>query len=444
MSLSSNGHKKVLVIAYGFPPIAYVGTHRTLRFCRYLPDNGWLPTVLTIREDIHIQNDFNLLRKIPREIKISRTRNIDVWRSVWKSYSEGLNGDSGTGLIRRFRRLAQSLILSIFSIPDHMLLWVPFAVMRGLELSGKEDFDIIYSTSPPHSEHLAGVILSKILKKNWVVDFRDPIVDNFCLQNIPAYQRLINSRLERVIVKNAHRVILVSDLHCKILRERYPSYRDKFLVIKNGYDPDQFRKLEPCCYNKFTILYTGSLYGPILPDFFLRGLKQWVDERCPAVRDDVQALFYGIGNKRVEVLAREMGIEDMVKVFGFIPQDEIIRKQKGADLLLLILSFDEKSKCVISSKVYEYMAAGSPILAVVPDGDALRTIRSHTQYYHVNENDYERMKMSLDAAYAEYLDRRQTPDGRAPGISRTDLSRFSAQIQVKDLARIFEETLLAS
>jgi glycosyltransferase involved in cell wall biosynthesis len=443
----NNHYKKVLMIAYGFPPIAYVGTHRTLRFCRYLPDNGWLPTVITIKEDIDLHNDFNLLRKVPQEIKISRTKTIDIWRSVWKRYSLQTNGNGGgrgsrkVGMREKCRRVAQSVILNLFSIPDHMLLWVPFAVMRGIALNRSENFDIIYTTSPPHSEHLAGILLSKICKKNWVVDFRDPLLDNFCLQDIPAYQRRINSLLERIIVRNAHRIIMVSELHHKMMTERYPASQEKFIIIKNGFDPEQFGKLESCSYNKFTILYTGSFYGPIMPDFFMQGLKRWVEERGACVRNDVQALFYGFGNKRVDTLAKEMELEDIVKNYGFIPQDEIIKKQKGANLLLLILGFDEKSKGVISSKVYEYLAAGVPILAMIPEGDALRIIRAHAKYYHVPEKDYSYLRQSLDAAYADYLRRKQQPCTVIPHDHHNCLAPFNAIIQVQDLARIFNETM---
>jgi len=434
--------KKVLMIAYGFPPIAYAGTHRTLRFCRYLPDNGWMPTVVTIRENADLHNDFNLLKRIPREIRISRTRTVDVWHRVWKrslSPADGRNGNGGgkPGLLETLGRLFRSMLLNLFSIPDHMLLWVPFAVIRGLALDRKEDFDVIYTTSPPHSEHLAGLLLAKICRKAWVADFRDPILDNFCMQDLPAYRRIVNKLLERVIVRNADRVILVSDLYCQAIAGRYPACRHKFTVIRNGFDPEQFKRIEPCLYTRFTILYTGSFYGTIMPDFFLRGLKMWVESKGPGVRGDVQALFYGFGSRRVETLARELGLEDVVKVFGFIPQDEVIRKQKGADLLLFIIGFDEQSRGVISSKVFEYLAAGVPILALIPEGDALKVISTHAQYYHVIEHDYPGLMKALDAAYEGYLGKSARP--AEPESRHLDSSPFSARLQVKDLARIFDE-----
>ena len=72
--------RKVLIIAYVFPPIAYAGTYRTLRFCRYLPKNGWIPHVLTVKVSDDLENDYSLLNRLPREAKIYRTGTIDFYR----------------------------------------------------------------------------------------------------------------------------------------------------------------------------------------------------------------------------------------------------------------------------------------------------------------------------------------------------------------------------
>lgn len=430
-----------MIIAYGFPPIAYAGTHRTLRFCRYLPDNGWIPTVITIRENSDLHNDYNLLKRIPKDVEIHRTNNIDIWRSIIKKMVNEPDNRNGSRLRRfteRSRRILRSVVLNLLSIPDHMLLWVPFAVAKGMDLIRNNRYDVIFTTSPPHSEHLIGMILSKVSGKSWIADFRDPIVDNFCIQELSPLGIMVNRLLERIIVRNAEKIILVSDYHHRKMSERYPSQRKKFIVIKNGFDPDFIAKIEAERFDKFTVVYSGSFYRTITPDFFLQGLRQWIDGKGRSVREDVQVLFYGVGCKRIELLAKQLDLEDVVKAGGFIPQEDIIKKQKGANLLLLLIGFDEKSRGVITSKLFEYIATGSPILAIIPEGDALDVLKDYPRYYHVLNNDYERLAASLDAAYGEFLRKRHAPEEGANGD--LDYSQFSIKVQVKDLVNIFNGT----
>lgn len=450
---SSDNKKKVLVIAYGFPPIAYVGVYRTLRFCKYLPSNGWLPEIITIQGDNKIYNDYDLLTKIPKEIKIHRTRNIDIWRSLQYEKIKRLDKtDTDTASPKplkanglrsaaaKTKNIFRSIILNLFSIPDHMLFWVPFATMKGMKLLRESEYDIIYTTSPPHSEHLAGLLLSALSKKPWIADCRDPIMDNFSLADLSRAHFISNKYLEKLIMRFADKVIFASEHYSSILKERYPSLGHKITVIRNGFDPEQFDKIEADAFDKFTIVYTGSMYGTITPDFFMKGLSLWMNSRESDVRNETQVLIHGWGNAKAASLAKELGIDDIVQVKGYIPQEEIIKKQKGADLLLLIVGFDEKSKGVVTSKIYEYIATGCHILAIVPEGEALRLLKDYQRFYHVMDDDYECLFKALDTAFADYLTRKSLPvQERNP--YRLEESVFNAKNQVRALVNIFEESM---
>lgn len=455
-NLSSGNLKKVLIIAYGFPPIAYVGVYRTLRFCKYLPGKGWLPEVITIKGDGQIFNNYSLLKKIPEEIKIHRTNIIDVWRKIqYKRIRESDAKDADAlqnppqkkegleAVTEKVKNVVVSLILNIFSIPDHMLLWVPFATARGIKLMCKDNYDVIYTTSPPHSEHLVGLILSAVSKKPWIADCRDPISDNFSLRDLSRFHYLSNKYLEKIIIRYADKVIIASDLYSRKLKERYPAFSHKITVIMNGFDPELFEKVEASGFDKFTIIYTGSMYGTIRPDFFLKGLKKWVESKDTGVRSETQFLIHGWRNNRAELISKELGIEDIVKIHGYIPQEEIIQKQKGAHLLLLVIGFDERSKGVVTSKFFEYIATGRPIIAIIPEGEALDLIRNHKKYYHVLEDDYDSLLKALDTAYAEYSMSKLVPTGEMSNNHLHD-SIFNAKNQVVDLVNIFNEALQLS
>ena len=448
--------KKVLVIAYGFPPIAHAGVYRTMRFCRYLPDNGWKPTVITINESEDIHSDHSLMKRIPASVRIHRTYILDIWRSIRRYQTKqarmeaarvALNDrDVSPGRVvraaKRVKRFALSAMLKAFSIPDHMLFWIPFAVARGIRLMRKEDFDLIFTTSPPHSEHLAGLILAKVFRKPWVADFRDPIVDNFHTEELFRVELWLQALLERLIVRFADTVVVVTESHRQSLMNRYPADSGKFMVIRNGFDPALFRNIQPDRFDRFTILFAGTLYGTITPDFFIRGLARWLETKDPSVRDNVQALFYGMGCEKAGVLAHELGVEKVVKTSGLIPHSEIIRKQKGADVLLLIIGYDSKSAGVITSKIYEYMAVNRPIFAIMQESEALDILRGYGNFYHANHGDYPAIVKALDHAYEAYLQEGSAGKGeekRPPGF---DNSRYDVTVQVKDLVHIFNESNL--
>lgn len=445
MHTSNPQERKVLVIAYGFPPIAHAGVYRTIRFCRYLPENGWKPTVITIREDKDIHSDPALLERLPAEVRIHRTYIPDPWRAVLRyrrreAEREAAAGPVARGFLARGaikgRNLALSIISKLFSIPDHMVLWVPFAVARGIRLMRREDFDVIYTSSPPHSGHLAGLILAKLFRKPWVADFRDPVLDNFNIKDLYRFEIAIHGLLERAVVRAADMVVTVTGYHEQALSKRYPDQASRFAVITNGFDPAQFENIEPERFDRFTIIFAGTLYGTIRPDFFVRALSQWLETKDPAVRERVQALFYGMGCEKAHVLASELGLGGVVRSSGLVPQEEIFRKLKGADLLLLILGDDEKSRGIISSKIFEYMALMRPILAIVPEGEALEVLRRYGSTRHVPHNDYGAFMQAMDSAFEAYL------HGAKEAEPDFDASAFDARRQVKDLIRVFNQARL--
>ena len=160
---------KVLMVAYVFPPIAFAGTYRTLRFCRYLPQEGWLPEVLTIKEGDDLDLDYSLLNRIPRSIKIRRTWTLDPWR--WWNYrrkglkpstaavtstnsGEQANPPNRGNFLYRSAKYLMEVCWELITIPDHMNFWAIFASLRGIRIMARKQVDLIYTSSPPHSEHL--------------------------------------------------------------------------------------------------------------------------------------------------------------------------------------------------------------------------------------------------------------------------------------------------
>lgn len=443
----------MLIVAYVFPPIAYAGTHRTLRFCRYLPQNGWAPYVITIKEASDLDNDHRLLDRLPKDFQVYRTRTIDFWR-MWRKRSEAREarrpkpekggppqgGPTGNFSGVKWLSKIKTFLWEMVTIPDHMVFWLPFAIFKGLRILGKEKCDVIFTTSPPHSEHIAGFILSKICRKPWLADFRDPMLDSSGYAPPTRLRRKIDEFLEKLIVSNASRVLIISDHYRNLISKRYPLNAVKFITMPNGYDSERFDGSPAIKFPKFTIVYAGSFYANRSPRFFLTAFSRWLDAR-PEIKDKLQVLFYGPESQEARQIVYQEGLESVVHFKGRIPQDTLIPIEKGAHLLLLIIGFDAESKGTVTSKVFEYMACKRPILALIPEGEASAILRNYDKLYWVPREDEAQLISSLDNAFETYLENSDAERALSDGSHSESATHFDARIQTRDLAHIFLGTL---
>jgi glycosyltransferase involved in cell wall biosynthesis len=449
-------NKKVLMIAYVFPPIAYVGTYRTLRFCRYLPENGWAPSVVTIKETSDLVNDQKLLHKLPNEIKIFRTSTIDFWR-FWNRFkknhfktpkeilneeyqNKSLTQSTSFGQRRNFINKIKIMLWEFLTIPDHMVFWLPFASIEGIKILSKNHTDLLYSTSPPHSSHIIGLILSRLFKKPWVADFRDPILDSSGYNPPTRIRLFVDQALERIIVNNADCVLIISNYYRQLIEKRYPALKHKFVTMPNSYDPEDFKDIQPDFFSKFTIIYSGSFYSNRTPQFFLEVFGSWFRAQTPEIQNNVQVIFYGMMSADTLKNIHQEGLESIIVTPGIIPKEKLIPKLKGADLLLLIIGFDPESRGTVTSKIYEYMACNRPILAIVPEGDAAEILKQYDQTYWMKSEDHDLLYENLNKAYFNYSSEKKTVN--QDNISKNNgIYVYDAKYQTKRLADIFNKAL---
>jgi glycosyltransferase involved in cell wall biosynthesis len=334
----------------------------------------------------------------------------------------------------------KKLLWELVTIPDHMVFWIPFAIAKGIQILWKEKCELIYTTSPPHSEQIIGFTLSKIFKKPWVADFRDPMLEGSDYAPASKMRFWIDQLLEKLIVKNADKVIIISDHYRETICKRYHTLEDKFIVLPNGFDPEPYEKSPSETFDKFTILYSGSFYPSRNPRFFLRGFSKWLAKQSAETKDRVQVHFYGPESDEAKRIVREEGLESLVHFPGIIPQDSLIPKQKGAHLLLLIIGFDSESRGTVTSKIFEYIACNRPILAIIPEGDASAVLKDYDRVHFVNREDDELLINSLNLAYKDYLKNNHYLNLLCKYTYSDKTNAYNAQTQTRDLANIFLET----
>ena len=350
--------KRLLVIAYYFPPQGGAGVQRTLKFVKYLPEFGWLPTVLTVHPRYATVIDSTLEADIPEGVQIYRTSALVLPKQLpW-----------------RLRNFIGRWILVV----DDQLGWSPYATALGRKLIISQAPDAIFSTSAPFTDHLIAMRLAGFGQIPWIADFRDPWIGNISLRFPTGLHAHLVRKLEGKIVSKANRLTVVNESMRQNLAKRYPGIAtDKFVSIPNGYDPRDFNgvenvEIEP---GKFIITYTGSFYtSSRTPDAFLLSLKHLLGQSA-IEPNRLRVYFVGNINVQVKNTIEAIGLEKIVKVVGYLAHRQSISYLISSNLLLLISGSRPGSELISTGKIYEYLAAKKPILALSSPGAASELIQ---------------------------------------------------------------------
>ena len=406
--------KKVLVIAYHYPPLGGGGVFRTLKFTKYLPQFGFQPYVLTVKNPMYVTKDPTLLKEIPQEVKVFRAFSFE------------------------HRALRAPRLLNIdlkwFYMPDVNIGWLPFAVHAGVKIIKKENIDIIYATSPIWTSLLIGFLLKKKTKKPLVIDFRDPWTDNPFTEYPTKLHKNIENKMEEKILTHADYVILVSDSMKNSLIKKYPFIKSKIEVITNGFDPDDFKNLKIHEQtNKFRITHTGSLYGVRTARPLLLALKELTEEKAD-LRDKLEVMFVGNYGKETPLLVKNFRLENVVKLIRYISHKECLELMLNSHaLLLLITAKGPRGKGILTGKLFEYLASQRPILAVAPEnGAAANIIKSLKAGTVVSPNNMRLIKQKMFDFYEKWK------QGRLATIT-SDITKYNRRFLTQRLAQILEK-----
>ncbi|MPY87938.1 MAG: glycosyltransferase [Luteitalea sp.] len=378
--------KLVLVISYVFPPAAYVGVHRTLKYCKYLGEVGWRPIVITIDpRGVGVQDE-RLNDELPPEVEVFRTRDIDPakWRasrSRRKPREEPAASTQATEapLPRSARttgalsRAKQFVLRALLQSPDSHIFWVPFAFFRGVRVLMTRRIDVIYSSSPPHSSHLAAWLLSKCFRVPHVADFRDPWFVEGSRRAVAASSGVftgLQATLKRCVVANAAKIVSVSAGERNDLLAELPGlHPSRVEVITNGYDPDDFSDTPTPMPSdgRFTITHAGTLYPGVGREFFdaIEQLASTRHELSQRLRVNLLGTFAPEYQGVIDRLSR-LGV---VRDLGFQPHRTALGWTRNSDVLLILIGGSFFLPSHVPAKTFEYLSLGKPILAVAQPGD---------------------------------------------------------------------------
>ncbi|MCD6378829.1 glycosyltransferase, partial [bacterium] len=247
--------KRILIVVNFFPPAGGGGVYRPLSFVKYLARLSWKVTVLTPNPGEFWISDPGLEDQIPDGVSVVRTFSLSPSRllNAIEKRKKHDRSRRSTGGFELFRRLGEFILL-----PDTYVGWTPFAYRAVSRLCRNKDFDVILSTSPPDSTHLAAGRLSRKYGIPWVVDFRDPWISLYLRNPVTAVHRILHQKMERHAAA-ADRVLVTTDWQRDKLLKLYPGCSVE--KIANGYEEEDFSGLEDLKPDtaRFTILHSGML-----------------------------------------------------------------------------------------------------------------------------------------------------------------------------------------
>ena len=389
---STRPRPHALVVAYHFPPDARVGTMRTLRVVVRLVARGYDVTVLTSDPRTYREGtplDERLLEAVPANVRIVRARAYRGLEALKRSIKGGpasaVTQAEPTPVIEGKVHSKRSLVLrcgdlldAALAIPDQESAWYASAVMKGCAASRKRMPDVIYSSAPAWTCQVVASTLASILRRPWVADFRDPWSRAPWRDDRFAFAMRAAARLERRVVKGADRIIFVSQANRDEFATHYgPEVASKFHVVPNGCDPREFtdlvRKNQPS--DPFVLLHAGSLYAGRTPTQLFgaiaRGIRQGLIDR-----QRFRARFIGafaLPTAEVYQEVRRLDLEDVVAFLPRVPRSESLQAMVDASALLLL---QPNHAVAVPAKLYEYLAAGRPILAIASGETAAAAAQS--------------------------------------------------------------------
>ncbi|MCU0473693.1 MAG: glycosyltransferase family 4 protein [Bacteroidales bacterium] len=362
---------KVLILTYYWPPSGGAGVQRWLKFTRYLPSTGWQPVVLTVTPEFAAYpiTDDSLAREVPPEVEVIRTKAINYFSFYSKDPSKipsgGFANNPGKGLKNKISRF----IRGNFFIPDPRRGWNSYAVRKASDIIRREDIKYVITTSPPHSTQLIGLRLKKRFPGiTWIADLRDTWTDIYYYNLFypTLISKTIDSCYEKEVLRKADQIITVGNNLAKTYISKTGGISLKMHIIPNGYDENDFAGISSVLPAKFTITYVGTLSEVYPLDGLLSALAS-------LEKEGVDFLLRFAGTIPAEIKAEINSYLSITKTefISYVPHQEAIKLMVESSMLLLIIPGTRNNDAITPGKVFEYIAAGKPVLYIGPhDGDA--------------------------------------------------------------------------
>ncbi len=357
---------KALIIAYYWPPAGGPGVQRWLHFAKYLPEFQIVPTVLVPQGADYPIVDESLVSQVPEKLTVVRQKIREPYRLARKIFGKKISNMSSGVLKRGSKSWSEKLALWIrgnWFIPDARVAWVEPASRKAVQLIRDRGIDVIITTGPPHSLHMIGLSVKKELDIRWIADFRDPWTSIGYHQQLYLGKRAKKKHefLEQQVLNSADKIITTS---ATTKNEFSKITRRPIAVITNGYDSTS-TSISSELDSNFSLSFIGSLLSGRNPLTLWQSLAEMLEEEA-GFGDKLSIKIAGVISEEVLDTLSKYGLEPYTQVLPYMAHQKAVELQRQSQLLLLIETDSKEKTGIIPGKLFEYLAAMRPILAIGP------------------------------------------------------------------------------
>lgn len=395
--------KKVLIIAYYWPPAGGPGVQRWLKFVKYLPDFEIEPIVYVPENATYPIIDQDLVNQVNKNVIVLKQPIKEPYKLA-SIFSKKSTTTISSGIIKAEKKqsFVEKILLYVrgnFFIPDARVGWVNPSVDYLSNYIKTNAVDVIITTGPPHSMHLIGLELQKRFAVKWIADFRDPWTSIGYHKELKLTDKSAQKHkdLERLVLTKADTILTTSFT----TKQEFAEITQKPIhVITNGYDIETIEK--PPLDTKFTISHIGSLLSKRNPHILWKALNEILQENEQFQSDFELQLIGKVSSEIIDTI-KEFQLDAYLNVLGYVSHTEALKYQRSSQVLLLIEIDSFETIGIIPGKLFEYMAAERPILAIGPkQSDVEKIIKDTNAGKYFNYDNLNEVKQYILECYEKY------------------------------------------
>lgn len=368
---------KILIVSFYWPPSGKASHHWPLKMANRLLEEGWLPSILTVKEDTFTDPDPDLEDAVDPRINVIRTKFWDPFavykKFLGKSENSSLVASEALSLTDKSikQRISIWIRMNLF-IPDARVGWVIPGFREAKKILKNEKFDAILSNGPPHSTHLLAKKISKKYTIPLVSVFIDPWVDiaYYKNQKRSLFTTWIDNRFEKSVMQSSSKLIFVTNTMNKYFKNKYKSIDDKSYLLYWGYNEENFSDVNKNKKNdELVILHAGNIFDYQNPVLFWEEVKREIENGMR-----IKIRFVGTVSPQVKKSISEFKLDDITEYKGFLPYKNVIEEIVNSDILLVCATEPRH----VPGKLFEYMRSGNRIVAFGEDNQEVREILNRT------------------------------------------------------------------
>lgn len=442
--------RRLLLVAYNFPPVGGAGVQRPVKWVKHLRRFGWDVTVLTTENPSVPVRDESLLADIPDDVLVVRAR---TWEPDYQT-KQGLVASATSasqGYLSRFKSAVKGLAKQTIKLalqPDPQVLWVPNAITAGRRVLSELSHDAILVTAPAYSSFFIGTALKRQFQIPLMLDFRDEWdLSGQYLENAQRdpMSQWIQQCMQSYVLRRADAVGATTQASTANLSEKLTRLNrssTKAVTIYNGFDTEEFladntkpedtpaAQKDP---STFRLLYTGTLWNLTSIEPLVNAILQLNQSAADLV---AKLEVVCVGRKTPEqtsILERVRSTGCRLKLIDYCDHSRVLDWLRSANAVCLLLSDVAGAGRVVPAKLFEYLANRKEMLAIVPAGETAQIVNRFFPNGSLSPSEIDGIANWLKVRLSG------TEQSSCPQPTAAEIDEFSRSNQTRQLVNVLNE-----